>query len=99
MRRWFLTLAAASLMAAPVVMSGCAARTRFYDADRRDYQQWNRSDQVFYVQWENDTHRRHRDFRDRSSREREEYWEWRHNRENRRDRDRDRDRDHDRDHY
>lgn len=55
MRRWFLTLAAASLMAAPVVMSGCAARTRYYDADRRDYRQWNSSEQVFYVRWENDT--------------------------------------------
>lgn len=79
MRRWILTLAAASLMTAPVVMSGCAVRARYYDVDHRDYHRWDHDEDVLYFQWENDTHRHHRDFKERSPQEQQEYWGWRHN--------------------
>lgn len=65
---------------APVVISGCAERSsyRVYDNDHHDYHQWNRNEVVFYAQWENDTHRQHKDFRKRSSQEQQQYWDWRH---------------------
>ena len=81
MRRLILSLAIASAMATPLVIGGCAARVRYYDADYHDYHRWNHSEEVYYVQWERDTHRSHRDFRGRDQREQQEYWDWRHHHE------------------
>jgi len=58
------------------VIAGCAARV--YDNDHDDYHRWNHDETVFYVQWERETHRDHRDFRKRDSDEQKEYWNWRH---------------------
>lgn len=80
------SLAMAGAFAGVTLISGCAARGsyRVYDPDYREYHRWNRSEEGYYVRWENETHRRHRDFRDRDRRDQDDYWRWRH--------------DHDRDH-
>jgi hypothetical protein len=81
MRRFFLPFSLAAVMATPLLLGGCAVRARYYDADYHDYHRWNHNEEHYYVQWENDTHRSHRDFRDRDSREQQEYWDWRHHHE------------------
>ena len=83
------SLAVAGAFVGVTLLSGCAehARYRVYDPDYHDYHRWDRGEQGYYVRWEDETHRRHEDFRRRDQREQEEYWEWRH----RHDRDRDRD--------
>jgi len=80
--RLFTWLLFATVLAVPVVVSGCAARVsagyRYYDADYNDYHTWNDGEVVYYTQWEHDTHRDHRDFQKRSKDEQREYWHWRH---------------------
>ncbi|HUL14607.1 MAG TPA: hypothetical protein VLV88_01325 [Terriglobales bacterium] len=78
MRRIILTLAVASSLITPLAMTGCAVRARYYDVDHHDYHRWNHDEDRFYVQWESDTHRQHRDFKDRSQQEQQAYWDWRH---------------------
>jgi hypothetical protein len=78
MRRLILSLTAASILLTSVAMSGCAVRARYYDGDHDDYHHWSHNEESFYVQWEGETHRHHRDFKDRSSQEQQEYWNWRH---------------------
>lgn len=89
--RWLGSLLLAGAIAAPVMITGCAAHAsyRVYDPGYHDYHTWNNGEVVYYNRWENDTHREHREFRERNAREQQEYWNWRHHHE--RDRD---DRDH-----
>jgi hypothetical protein len=67
MRRFLGTLMMLSLLGGTVAIAGCAAR--MYDADHNDYHRWNHQENVFYVQWEQETHRDHRNFRDRDDNE------------------------------
>jgi hypothetical protein len=60
------------------VMTGCATH-RVYDPYYHDYHQWNQPEQVYYQQWEGETHRDHRDLNQRAADEQKEYWTWRHN--------------------
>jgi len=78
--RKFASLVLAVTVAAPLVVTGCAARASYsyYDRDRGDYHRWDNNEVVFYAQWERDTHRDHRDFRKRNDDEQKEYWKWRH---------------------
>ncbi|HUI74772.1 MAG TPA: hypothetical protein VLX32_07505 [Candidatus Acidoferrum sp.] len=78
MRRLIVTLAVATALTTPVVMGGCAVRARYYDTDHHDYHRWDHHEDRFYLQWESETHRDHRNFRDRDQREQQEYWNWRH---------------------
>ena len=78
------SLLTALALAAPAAIAGCATHS-VYDDEYRDYHRWNGDENLFYIRWESETHRDHRDFDKRSERERRSYWEWRH-----------RDRDHDR---
>jgi hypothetical protein len=71
-----LVLAAA--VACPVLLTGCAAHVRYYDAGYSDYHVWDRNEVVYYSRWENEGHREHRDFNGRSDAEKKEYWSWRH---------------------
>lgn len=75
------SLILATALSSPVVLSGCAARgtVRVYDGSYRDYHRWDNSEVVFYQRWEVDTHRDHREFRERHADEQKEYWAWRHN--------------------
>jgi hypothetical protein len=78
--RKFPSLVLAVAVASPAAVTGCAARARYsyYDRDHHDYHRWDHSEVVFYVQWENETHRTHRDFRKRGDDEQNEYWKWCH---------------------
>lgn len=64
----------------PVAFSGCAVRAsyRVYDPGHADYHVWDGNEVVYYQRWEVETHRDHREFRKRHSREQKEYWTWRH---------------------
>jgi hypothetical protein len=68
-----------SLLTAPVAITGCAARGgyRAYDPDDGSYHQWNHVEVSYYSQWENETHRRHKDYRKRDQDEQRQYWQWR----------------------
>jgi hypothetical protein len=57
---------------------GCAGRVRVYDSYHNDYHRWNNHETVYYSQWENEGHRDHRDFNQRSPDEQKDYWNWRH---------------------
>ena len=66
-------------LAAPMLITGCAAHVRYYDAGYGDYHTWDHNEVVYYNGWERDTHRDHREFKDRSDAEKKEYWAYRHN--------------------
>jgi hypothetical protein len=82
MRRTFLRaeLAVALLLAigSSAIFAGCAGRSRYYDVDARDYHRWNRDEIRFYVRWEQETRREHRELRRREAEEQRAYWRWRH---------------------
>ena len=85
------SLLTALAFAVPAAVAGCATHS-VYDDEYRDYHRWDRNENVFYIRWEGETHRDHREFAKRSEPERRQYWKWRHH-------DSDHDRDHDRDHH
>jgi hypothetical protein len=78
MHRMILPIAIAAALLMPVAIGGCAVRARYYDPDYRDYHTWNHHEEGYYVRWERETHRDHRNFRDRDQIEQNEYWNWRH---------------------
>ncbi|HMD07437.1 MAG TPA: hypothetical protein VKH63_07870 [Candidatus Acidoferrum sp.] len=72
-----LVLAAA--MIAPVLASGCAAHTRYYDEYRADYHTWNNGEIGAYRVWIGERHYEYRDYNRLSREQQREYWNWRHN--------------------
>lgn len=80
--RCFCSLALTAALASIVGLSGCAARAsyRVYDPDHEDYHRWDDHEASFYVQWENETRREHRDFDKRDRDDQKQYWTWRHGR-------------------
>ena len=51
---------------------------RYYDADHRDYHEWNeREDRAYHRYWE-DRHRHYIDWERASEAQRRAYWRWRH---------------------
>lgn len=73
-------IAAATLLGTMMFATGCTVHAHagyYYDPyDQRYYAPAD--EDTFVVQWENETHRRHQDFRDRKKAEQKEYWDWRH---------------------
>lgn len=80
------TIALAAALLAPAI-TGCAVHTRVYDPYYHDYHGWN-TESGYYVQWENDTHRHHEDFKKRDKDDQKQYWDWRHNHDHDHDHDR-----------
>ncbi len=70
----------AASMASSVFVSGCAVHARVYDSYHRDYHDWN-GEVVYYNQWEHDTRRDHREYKERNGDEQKQYWDWRHSQE------------------
>jgi|ERR1700722_5878860 hypothetical protein len=66
----------ASAMATAVFTAGCAVHT-YYDPYYHDYHPVA-GEVTFYSQWETETHRDHKDFKQRNKDEQKEYWDWRH---------------------
>jgi hypothetical protein len=79
-RRFASLLLAGATLAAPVVITGCAARVdyTYHDPYYNDDHIWNHDEVVYYSQWERDTHRNHEDFRKRPAAEQKEYMDYRH---------------------
>lgn len=78
--RIFATTLLAAVLASPVIISGCGGHPyRVYDPYYNGYRDWNHNENVYYKQWENETHRQHQEFRKRSDADQKEYWDWRHN--------------------
>jgi hypothetical protein len=82
-----LTHLLAMSLVAVVFSTGCAVHARVYDSYDHRYRAWA-PENGFYIQWEDETHRRHMGYHRRDDDDRNAYWRWRH--------DHDRDRDHDR---
>ena len=82
----FRTLFAVGMLASTLMITACAgtrvgAGYRVYDPYRRDYHTWDAGEGTYYTQWTIQTNRpRNREFRRLNSRERTEYWRWRHDR-------------------
>jgi hypothetical protein len=82
--RGFCSMFVAAAFFGTLLISGCAVRGeyRVYDPEYHDYHRWNHTENDYYVRWEDETHRRHRDFRQRDQQEQDQYWQWRHQHEN-----------------
>lgn len=51
---------------------------RYYDADHRDYHEWNGNEDRAYRRYWEYRHRRYRAWERANERQRREYWRWRH---------------------
>jgi hypothetical protein len=62
-----------------IPLGGCAEHNTYreYDGYSHDHHAWDDREQSHYLEWEKESHRDHRDFRNRSSEEQNEYWQWR----------------------
>jgi len=78
--RLILSLLLAAALISHVELTGCAARAsyRVYDPYYSDYHRWDDHEASFYLRWEGETRREHRDFDKREKDEQQEYWTWRH---------------------
>jgi hypothetical protein len=76
----FRTLLMSVIMFAQFFLGACSEHNnyRVYDGSYHDHHDWDDREQAYYVQWENESHRDHRDFTKRSSSNQDEYWKWRH---------------------
>jgi hypothetical protein len=83
----------AGALVCPLIITGCSARVstryRVHDGYYNDDHLWNDDENGYYVRWEGETRRDHRDFRRRSDDDQKAYFKWRHDHEHDRD-DRDR---------
>jgi hypothetical protein len=70
------SVAMMAMLGSTVAIGGCAVRV--YDPGHSDYHRWNHQEEVYYEQWEHDSHRGHKNFRDRDADEQSQYWNWRH---------------------
>ena len=64
-------------IAASVLTTGCAVHAGIYDPYYHDYHPVD-GEVVVYGQWETETHREHKELKDRDKKEQKEYWDWRH---------------------
>lgn len=67
----------AAALTAPV-MTSCAVHARVYDPYDNQYHAWA-PERGHYEQWEQETHRSHKDYNKRRADEQKEYWQWRQN--------------------
>jgi hypothetical protein len=86
--RYFNALILVAAIAAPVARAASPANPsdddhhkvhRYYDRKHHDYHAWNAHESGFYVRWEGENHRKHREFSHRQRADQARYWEWRHN--------------------
>jgi hypothetical protein len=77
-RRFMGSFLLAATIIGPVVIAGCAARVRYYDADYRDYHRWDaREDRAYHRYWD-ERRERYRDWKELNEKEQRDYWRWRH---------------------
>ncbi|MGA7521458.1 MAG: hypothetical protein WBW84_03195 [Acidobacteriaceae bacterium] len=76
MHRKIMLVLIAAVFCAPLLTTGCAGHRYYYDSythQRYPYAEEN----SYYVQWEGETHRHHKDFNKRSQSDQKAYWDWR----------------------
>ncbi len=82
MRRFLGALMLGAFLSAPVAVLADDHHdkdNRYYDPYRHDYHEWNEHEQRAYRHWlEEERHQRYHDWNRANSRERREYWRWRH---------------------
>jgi hypothetical protein len=72
------TLVLGAAMVAPVLASGCAAHTRYYDEYHTDYHTWNSGEVGAYRVWIGERRYEYRDYNRLSRDQQRDYWNWRH---------------------
>jgi hypothetical protein len=77
-KRYLSSLLFAGAMMVPVMVAGCEAGVRYYDADHRDYHRWNRGEDRYYHLYWSDRHENYREWTSLNEREQGDYWRWRH---------------------
>lgn len=66
-----------SIFAAPVPQDA-AVQVRVYDADHKDYHNWDDREETQWHVYLKDNHRKDEDFKKADKKEQNEYWNWRH---------------------
>ena len=74
----FGTLLLSTALATPLLTSGCAAHSRYYDEYYADYHPWNDGEARAYRAWLVERHYEYREFDRLSKDQQREYWRWRH---------------------
>jgi hypothetical protein len=67
----------AGVLAAGVLTTGCTVHAGIYDPYHHDYHAVD-GETVYYGQWETETHRDHKELKERDKKDQKEYWDWRH---------------------
>jgi hypothetical protein len=67
----------AGILATGVLTIGCTVHAGLYDSYHHDYHPVD-GDVTFYGNWETETHRDHKELKERDKKDQKEYWDWRH---------------------
>jgi type III secretory pathway component EscR len=81
MHRYLSVLLLSTALIVPVVMRADddhRQTRRYYDKNARDWHEWNENEDHSYHQYLQDNHKRDHDFSKASSRERNDYFKYRH---------------------
>jgi type III secretory pathway component EscR len=81
MHRYLNVLLLSAALVVPVVIRADddhGQTKRYYDKNDRDWHEWNENENHAYHQYLHDNHKRDHDFSKASSRERNEYFKYRH---------------------
>jgi hypothetical protein len=82
--RYASSLFLAAAIAAPVSIVAAPARQdaavqdRVYDADHKDYHNWDDHENQMWHQYLTENHKKERDFQKAEKKEQADYWKWRH---------------------
>ncbi len=76
--QYFQRAALVAALAAPVIATGCAVHARYYDRAHSDYHVWGAAEVQPYGRWETENHRTHVDYGKLKDKDRQAYWNWRH---------------------
>ena len=79
----FRSILMSVMLFSQILLVACAEHNtyRVHDGYYGDYHNWDNREQAYYLQWESESHRDHRDFQKRSTSEQNDYWKWRHSHE------------------
>ena len=77
-KRYLGSLLLAGAMIAPVMLAGCEARVRYYDATYHDYHRWNSGEDRYYHRYWEERHQPYREWTQLNQSEQNDYWKWRH---------------------
>lgn len=70
-------LALAASIGLPLLLGSCV-HGGYYDYRYHDYHHWGAGEREPYSHWEAENHRQHVDYSRLSDKDKQSYWEWRH---------------------